>query len=37
MGVHKPEGVPGAATHLQVATVHQVVARAECPVLTARD
>lgn len=37
MGVHKPEGVPGAATHLPVATVHQVVARAECPVLTARD
>jgi nucleotide-binding universal stress UspA family protein len=37
LGVHKPEGVPGAATHLAIATVHHIVAHAECPVLTARD
>jgi nucleotide-binding universal stress UspA family protein len=37
LGVHKPEGVPGAATHLPIATVHHIVAHAECPVLTARE
>jgi nucleotide-binding universal stress UspA family protein len=36
LGVHKPEGVPGASTHLPIATVHHIVARAECPVLTVR-
>ena len=34
MGVHAAEGVPGAATHLSHATVHRVIARAKCPVLT---
>lgn len=36
LGVHHPEGVPGAATHLPISTVHQIVAHAECPVLTVR-
>jgi nucleotide-binding universal stress UspA family protein len=36
LGAHKPEGVPGAATHLPIATVHSVVAHANCPVLTIR-
>jgi nucleotide-binding universal stress UspA family protein len=36
LGVHKPEGVPGASTHLPIATVHHIVAHAECPVLTVR-
>jgi nucleotide-binding universal stress UspA family protein len=34
LGVHAPEGVPGAATHLSRATVHKVIAHAACPVLT---
>jgi nucleotide-binding universal stress UspA family protein len=34
LGVHAPEGVPGAATHLSTATVHKIVAHAHCPVLT---
>jgi nucleotide-binding universal stress UspA family protein len=34
LGVHKMSGVPGAATHLPIATIHQVVAHAACPVLT---
>jgi nucleotide-binding universal stress UspA family protein len=34
LGSHKPEGVRGAATHLSMATVHKVVAHAECPVLS---
>jgi nucleotide-binding universal stress UspA family protein len=34
LGVHPPEGVPGAATHLSKATVHKVIAYATCPVLT---
>ena len=33
LGVHAPEGVPGGATHLTRATVHNVIAHAECPVL----
>jgi nucleotide-binding universal stress UspA family protein len=37
LGVHKPEGVPGASTHLPIATVHHIVAHAECPVLTVRE
>jgi nucleotide-binding universal stress UspA family protein len=33
----KPErGFPGAATHLPISTVHKVVAKAHCPVLTVR-
>ncbi len=36
LGVHKPEGVAGAATHLPIATVHHLVAHAKCPVLTVR-
>jgi nucleotide-binding universal stress UspA family protein len=36
MGVHRPEGMPGASTHLPMATVHKVVAYADCPVLTVR-
>jgi len=36
LGVKAEEGVPGAATHLPIATAHKVVTRAECPVLTVR-
>jgi nucleotide-binding universal stress UspA family protein len=36
LGAHKPEGVPGADTHLPAATIHRVVAHADCPVLTVR-
>jgi len=36
LGARKPTGVPGAATHLSMATVHQVVTLAHCPVLTVR-
>ena len=36
LGVRPPSGFPGAATHLPMATAHQVVSRAECPVLTVR-
>jgi nucleotide-binding universal stress UspA family protein len=36
MGVHAPDGVPGADTHLEIATVHGVVAHARMPVLTVR-
>lgn len=36
LGVRRPSGFPGAATHLPMATAHQVVSRAECPVLTVR-
>jgi nucleotide-binding universal stress UspA family protein len=36
MGVHQPGGVPGADTHLEIATVHGVVAHARMPVLTVR-
>ncbi|HVO58523.1 MAG TPA: universal stress protein [Dongiaceae bacterium] len=35
LGVHAPEGVPGAATHLPN-TVHRVVAQAECAVMTVK-
>jgi len=34
LGVHRAAKVPGAATHLPIATVHHVVAHAQCPVLT---
>jgi len=36
LGARRPTGVPGAATHLSMATVHQVVTQAHCPVLTVR-
>lgn len=36
LGVHRPSGFPGAATHLPIATAHKVVSRATCPVLTVR-
>ena len=34
LGIHERHGVPGAATHVSHATVHEVIAHAECPVLT---
>jgi len=34
LGVHKPTGMPGAATHMPFAIAHKVVAHAPCPVLT---
>ena len=36
LGVRPEEGVPGAATHLAIATAHKVVSHATCPVLTVR-
>lgn len=36
LGVRPETGVPGAATHLPIATAHKVVAHAPCPVLTIR-
>jgi nucleotide-binding universal stress UspA family protein len=36
LGVRRPSGFPGAATHLPMATAHKVVTYATCPVLTAR-
>jgi nucleotide-binding universal stress UspA family protein len=36
LGVRPEKGVPGASTHLPIATVHKVVAHATCPVLTIR-
>jgi len=36
LGVRKPVGVPGAATHLGIGLAHKVVAAATCPVLTVR-
>jgi nucleotide-binding universal stress UspA family protein len=37
LGVKKEAGVPGASTHLPIATAHKVVSRAVCPVLTVRS
>jgi nucleotide-binding universal stress UspA family protein len=37
LGIHAEHGVPGAATHLPIATAHKVVSRAACPVLTMRN
>jgi nucleotide-binding universal stress UspA family protein len=37
LGVHPERGVPGAATHLPIATAHKVVTQASCPVLTVRS
>ena len=36
IGAQPGAGVPGAATHLPIATAHRVVTRANCPVLTFR-
>lgn len=36
LGVRQPSGVPGAATHLPIATAHKVVSQAPCPVLSVR-
>ncbi|MGC2765351.1 MAG: universal stress protein [Candidatus Acidiferrum sp.] len=36
LGAHKPQGASGAATHLPTSTIHQVIAHANCPVLTVR-
>jgi nucleotide-binding universal stress UspA family protein len=36
LGVRQPTGVPGASTHLPIATAHKVVSHARCPVLTVR-
>jgi nucleotide-binding universal stress UspA family protein len=36
LGVRRPSGFPGAATHLPIATAHKIVSRATCPVLTVR-
>lgn len=37
LGVKEEVGVPGASTHLPIATAHKVVSRATCPVLTVRS
>lgn len=37
LGAQPEKGVPGAATHLPIATAHKVVAHAKCPVLTVRS
>lgn len=37
IGVKPETGLPGAATHLPIATAHKVVSRAMCPVLTVRS
>jgi nucleotide-binding universal stress UspA family protein len=36
LGVRRPSGFPGAATHLPIAIAHKVVSDAACPVLTVR-
>ena len=36
LGVRRPTSVPGAATHLPIATAHKIVSHATCPVLTVR-
>lgn len=36
LGAHMEEGIPGASTHLPTATIHRIVAHANCPVLTIR-
>lgn len=37
LGAQPETGVPGAATHLPMATAHKAVVRANCPVLTVRS
>lgn len=36
LGIRKPVGLPGAATHLPIAIAHKVVSEAESPVLSVR-
>jgi nucleotide-binding universal stress UspA family protein len=36
LGARSQEGVPGAATHLPIATAHRIVSLATCPVMTVR-
>jgi nucleotide-binding universal stress UspA family protein len=36
LGVRRPSGFPGAATHLPMATAHKIVTRSACPLLTIR-
>ena len=36
LGMRRPGGFPGAATHLPIATAHKIVTQATCPVLTVR-
>lgn len=36
LGARKPQGLPGAATHLPTTTIHRVIAHANCAVLTVR-
>ena len=36
LGVHRAKGFAGAATHLPISTVHEIVTQAKCPVLTAQ-
>ncbi len=36
LGVRRPAGIPGAATHLAIAIAHEVMSHAICPVLTVR-
>lgn len=36
LGVKPETGVPGASTHLPIATAHKIVSHANCPVLTVR-
>lgn len=36
LGVRKPGGIPGAASHLPFGVAHKVIAHAVCPVLTVR-
>jgi nucleotide-binding universal stress UspA family protein len=36
LGVKPEAGLPGAATHLPIATAHKVISQATCPVLTVR-
>jgi nucleotide-binding universal stress UspA family protein len=37
LGAQPETGVPGASTHLPIATAHKVVTQANCPVLTVRS
>jgi nucleotide-binding universal stress UspA family protein len=37
LGIRRPSGVPGAATHLPKAIAHKIVSSADCPVLTVRS
>lgn len=37
LGVQPERGVPGASTHLPIATAHKIVTQAKCPVLTVRE